>query len=299
MTCHNCAARCQRHGRNRGGTRRYRCLTCRKTFSEPRRTIGNRCSSLEKSALVAELLARGNSVRAAAAVVGIEKNTVLSLLAEIGEGCAALLRSRVRNFDVSHLEIDEVWTFVQKKQRRVTAADPDWAGDAYCYIALDRATRLVVAWHFGKRDMPNTARFILKVRKSVSRRRFQISSDGWEEYEWAIEAGLADRADYARIVKVLGPGRVAAVLGRPDLSQTETAYVERLNGTLREWCRRYVRKTHAFSKKPGMLKAALALAFAHYNFCRIHGTLHITPAMAAGVARMPWTTETLLEEACL
>lgn len=100
-------------------------------------------------------------------------------------------------------------------------------------------------------------------------------------------------------MKVLGPGRVEAVLGRRDLSQTETIYVERLNATLRERCRRYVRKTHAFSKKPEKLQAALALAFAYYNFCRIHGTLRVTLAMAAGISRTPWTTEKLLEAACL
>ena len=113
----------------------------------------------------------------------------------VGADYADLLCSRVRNVDVSHLEIDEIWTFVQKKQKWAKARDPSTVGDAYCYIALDRAARLVVAWHLGKRGMPNTARFILKVRRATSHQRFQISSDGWEGYEWAIEAGLSDRAD--------------------------------------------------------------------------------------------------------
>ncbi len=245
------------------------------------------------------LLVEGNSSRSTARIMDIERNTVLALLHRVGTDCSDLLRSRVRNVDVSHLEVDEIWTFVQKKQKRVKAGDPNTVGDAYCYIALDRAARLVVAWHLGKRDMPNTARFILKVRQATSRQRFQISSDGWEAYQWAIEAGLSDRADYARTVKVTHPGRVEAVLGNPDLKQTETTYVERCNGTLRQWSKRFTRKTYAFSKDWEMLEAALALHFAWYNFCSVHGTLRVTPAMEAGLTSHPWTLTELLEKACL
>ena len=156
-----------------------------------------------------------------------------------------------------------------------------------------------MAWHLGKRGIPDTARFILKVRKAVGRKRFRISRDGCEAYEWALGTGLSDGADYACIVKVLGPVRGEAVLGQPNLSRTETTYIERLNVTLRVWCRRYVRKTPALSKKSEMLQAALALAFAHSNFCRIHRQLRVTPAMAAGPALTSWTTEDLLEKACL
>ncbi|MCY4593900.1 MAG: hypothetical protein OXC19_03775 [Bryobacterales bacterium] len=186
-----------------------------------------------------------------------------------------------------------------QETKRVTADDPDTVGDAYTYIALDRSSKLVVAWHLGKRDMPNTARFTLKVRQATSRQRFQISSDDWEAYEWAIEAGLADRADYARIVKVANPGRVEAVLGNPDLGKTETTFVERFNGTFRQWCKRYTRKTYSFSKKWEMLEAALALEIVHYNFCRIHRTLRVTPAMAARVTDHVWSLTELLENACL
>ena len=299
MTSHCCAAQCQRFGRSYSGGQKYRCKKCLRIFSERRRTIGNMYLPFETSVKAVNLLVEGNSIRSTARLMDIERNTVISLLANVGRDCSDFLCSRIRNVDISHLEIDEIWTFVYKKQKRVTAEDPNTVGDAYCYIALDRASRLIVAWHLGKRDAPNTASFILKVRRATSRQRFQISSDGWEAYEWAIEAGLSDRADYARIVKVTQPGRVEPVLGNPDLSQTETTYIERCNGTLRQWNKRFTRKTYAFSKDWDMLEAALALHFAWVNFCCIHNTLRITPAMAAGLASHPWTLSELLEKACL
>ena len=231
-------------------------------------------------------------------IAEVQENTVSSLITEVGEGCAEFLRTRIRNFDASHLEIDEIWTFVKKKQKRVAAKDPATVGDAYTFIAIDRDTRMTVAWLLGKRNSVSTARFILNVRKAVSRKRFQISSDGWEAYEWAIETGLSDRASYGQIVKITHPGRVEAVFGNPDVSKIETTYIERFNGTLRLWCRRFNRKTYAFSKNWGMLQAALAMQFAHYNFCRVHQTLRTTPAKAAGLATHPWTMDELLEAAC-
>ena len=135
-----------------------------------------------------------------------------------------------------------------------------------------------------------------KVR-DATKGTFQISSDGWQAYPTAIEIGLHDRATHGRIVKVIGPGRVEAGFGDPDLDQTETAYVERLNGTLRQWCKRYQRLTYAFSKKWENLEHALALHFAHYNFCHMHGTLQVTPAMEAGITDDVWSVADLVERA--
>ena len=255
---------------------------------------------LDKARLAMLLLVEGNSVRSAARIAGIGKRTVLTLLSHLGEGCSDLLRSRVRNVRPTHLELDEIWTFVRKKQKRVQRGDPTDVGDAYCFIALERASRLVVAWHLGKRDEPNTAHFITKVRNATAEveepeQKYQISSDGWHAYPWAIATGLHDRATHGRIVKVIGPGRVEAGFGEPDLDETETTYVERFNGTLRQWSKRFTRLTYAFSKKWAMLEAALALHFAHYNFCRIHPALRVTPAMEAKVTKHLWSLDELLE----
>lgn len=299
VKCKYCQYPSRHLGRNSSGTLRYKCLRCARTFSEPRRCIGRMLTPFETGCRAAQLLAEGNSIRSTSRLLKIKDSTVLALLASVGPGCDRLMRSRIRGLDVGHLELDEIWTFVRKKERRVKPGDPETVGDAYIFIAIERHTKLVMAWHLGKRDLGNTCRFIYKVRKATSAKRFQISTDGYPDYERAIEIGLSDRASYGRIVKVNHPGRVEAVFGNPDVSQIETTYIERLNATLRLWCKRMNRDTFAFSKRWDMLAAALALGFAHYNWCRVHGTLKRTPAMAAGLADRPWTVEELLEKACL
>ena len=299
VKCKYCNARSQRFGQNSSGTQRFRCLSCHRTFSEPRRCVGNMYLPFDTVCRAADMLIEGNSVRSTARFVGIRTSTVQSVVEHAGPGCDRFMRSRIHGLDVNHLELDEIWGFVYKKQKRVTDDDPSTVGDAYCFIAIDRDTRLILAWHLGKRDTRSTCEFIWKVRQATSPRRFQISTDGFEPYEYAIEIGLGDRASYGRIVKVAHPGRVEAVFGDPDVDEIETTYIERFNGTLRQWCKRLARKTYAFSKRWDMLEAMLALNFAHYNFCRKHRTLKITPAMAAGLTDHVWSVEELLEAACL
>ena len=157
----------------------------------------------------------------------------------------------------------------------------------------------MLAWHLGKRDEINTCRFIMKVREATSSKCVLISTDGWPAYEYAIDIGLSDCASYGRLIKVNYPNWVEAVFGDPDIDEIETTYIERFNGTLRQWCKRFSRKTYAFSKKWEKLEAALALAFTAHNYRRVHATLRVTPVMAAGLTGHPWTMNELLEEACL
>lgn len=183
-------------------------------------------------------------------------------------------------------------------------------GDAYTFIGLERTSKLVVAWHLGKRDRVNTEDFVSKIRWATAPGWFDVSTDGFEPYETAIDAGLYDRANHAQVVKLFStrldrvsesymPAKFVSVAkdvicGNPDLDRAGTSHVERKNGTLRQWCKRLTRLTYAFSKKWDNLKAALALHFAHYNFCRIHGSLRITPAMAAGLTDRVWEIEDLI-----
>ena len=133
-------------------------------------------------------------------IAEIQENTVASLLTEIGEGCQTFLKNRIHGFKVSHLEIDKVWTFVRKKQKKIKLSDnPSTCGDAYCFIAIDRATRLVIAWLLGKRDFEHTSIFAWRIRHATAREPFQISADGWESYE---PAALGNRVSFGRIVKV-------------------------------------------------------------------------------------------------
>ena len=145
MQCKYCSRRSVNFAHNRNGTRRHRWLAWRKTFSEPRSDVGNLRIPFERECNAAVMLAERNSIRSTARFVGIKGNTVISLLARLGNDCAELLQERVRDIDVNHFEIDEIWTYVGTKQRRVTDDDRDTVGDAHCYIAIDRDTRLIVA----------------------------------------------------------------------------------------------------------------------------------------------------------
>ena len=169
---------------------------------------------------------------------------------------------------------------------------------------------MVVAWHLGKRDRVNTEDFVSKIRLATTPGYFEISTDAFAPYENAIDAGLHDRASHSNVVKLFShhveegrerysPGSFIcvqkdAVSGNPKLDRASTSHVERKNGTLRQWCKGLTRLTYAFSKKWENLKAALALHFAHYNFCRVHGTLRVTPAMEAGIAQHVWSVSELL-----
>ncbi len=223
-----------------------------------------------------------------------------------------MLRKRIRAVAVNDLEMDEVWTFVGKKQRRLKPEEKGRTdlGDAYCFIALERTTKLVVAWHLGKRDNPNTWDFITKVRDATTG-TFQLSSDAFGAYRNAVEIGLHDRAEYAQLIKLYGslpgdreyyrPAKIlgtikAAVFGNPNPARICTSHIERKNGTLRQWCKRLTRLTYAFSKKWENLESALALHFAHYNYCRPHGSLKVTPAMESGLSDHVWSLDELLME---
>ena len=190
MTCHNCAASCRKSGKNRNGTQRFRCPTCWTTFSEDRQSIGNMYLPMEKARTVAHLLVEGNSIRSTERITGVHHTTILALLERLGEGCTELLRRRVRSVAVTDLQFDEIWTYVFKKQRRLKPKEKSRRdiGDAYCFIALVRHTKLVVAWHLGKRDEPNTADFVTKVRDATTG-TFQVSSDAFGAYRNANRHG--------------------------------------------------------------------------------------------------------------
>jgi IS1 family transposase len=266
----------------------------------------------EKVCQILHCLVEGNSVRGTARLCDVEKRTVLNILKLAGDRCQQLLTDKVRGVTVGQLQLDEIWTLVKVKQGHLQPHhDERVMGDAYTFIALDRTSKLVVAWHLGKRDRLNTEDFISKVRWATEDdRTFDICTDGFGPYSDAIDAGLSDRANYTQVVKNYSkpeegrerysPGnfvsvKKAVIIGDPDVGRASTSHVERKNGTLRQWCKRLTRLTYAFSKKWENLQAALALHFAHYNFCRQHGSLNKwTPAMAAGITDRVWEIDDLL-----
>lgn len=312
MTCHNCNTLCKKFGKHRNGLQRFRCKHCRKTFTEDHATpLGGMYTPIEKASQVLQLLLEGCSVSSTERITGIHHTTILSLLALIGGKCERLLDSRIRNVPVEDVECDEIWGFVFKKEqhkwlREINRKD---IGDAYTFVAIERNSKLVVTHHLGRRDKSSTEAFIGKLRRATSDKRFQISTDGFGPYINAIDYALIDRCDYAQLVKVYAkdgkedrtyspPDVVKAVptpiMGNPDPERICTSHVERSNLTMRMQLRRLTRLTNAFSKKWVNLKAALALYFAWYNFVRVHKSLRMTPAMAAGITDHIWTIPELL-----
>ena len=229
-----------------------------------------------------------------------------------GENCEALLTRKVRAVPVEDVQVDEAWTFVLKKERRKKPKEQHRQdiGDQFVFIAIERHSKLVLCWHLGRRNNENTGDFITKLRDATVG-HFQVTSDAFPAYRNAIDSGLHDRASYAQLIKLYGalptgresyrPGKIrgtisAAIMGHPNMTRACTSHVERQNGTLRQWCKRLTRMTYAFSKSRENLRAALALHFGHYNFCRVHGSLRVTPAMEAGITGHVWTIEELIGE---
>jgi transposase-like protein/IS1 family transposase len=292
---------------------RWKCQQCGKRFSEPPTRPFNTDVRLPQETVVRILhcLAEGCSVRSTARLCDVEKRTVLNILKIAGERCERFLEQAISNVPVRELELDECWSYVFKKEghKHPSEAKDDSIGDQYTYIAIERNSKLIVAWHLGRRDRQNTEQFIEKVRSATADQRFDVSTDAFIPYNDAINVRLWDRANHSIVVKVYdkpeegrerySPGNFVTVeksvqRGNPDLERACTSHVERKNGTLRQWCRRLTRLTYAFSKKKENLRAALALHFWYYDFARIHGSLRVTPAMEAGLTNRVWTLEDLI-----
>lgn len=315
MECTACLTPAKRFGKDRNGNQRFQCRTCRKTFSErPDRPLGDMRLPVEKALLCLHLLCEGNAVRAVERVTGVEKKTILRLLVQVGEGCERMLSETVKAVPVQDVQADELWTYIAAKQktverRKITSPD---AGDAYCYIALERTSKIVLSWHLGRRNGWDAHDFVEKLG-TATEGNFQLSTDGFNGYPNAVEYNLGARADYAQVVKEFinvggeegrryAPPRLSSqekimIAGEPDEDRISTSHVERLNWTLRGHMRRFTRLSNGFSRKKANLRAALALFFAYYNFCRMHKKIRMTPAMKAGIARKPWSLADLLTAA--
>ncbi len=311
MLCPTCQNEARRFGKDRDGNQRYQCLTCRKTFSDrPARLLGNMRLPVEKAVAVLQLLLEGVSVRAAMRISKVNRTTILDLLAMIGERCEQMLDGRIHNLPVVDVQCDEIWGFVAMKEKtrlKTRGEEADGVGDAYCFIGMERETKLILAWHLGRRTKEDTQEFAEKLALATSG-KFQVTTDGYKPYRTAIPANLPD-VDFAQLVKQYAtkddhrysPGEVIGTektpcCGNPDLDKICTSHIERQNLTIRMQNRRMTRLTNAFSKKWSNHQASLALHFAYYNFCRVHTTLKKTPAMEAGLEDHAWTIRELVEK---
>lgn len=312
MTCTACDVKCQRFGTHRNGLRRFRCPACHKTYTEAHQpALEGSYIPQEQIVLALRLLIEGNSLRSTQRISGLDINTLMKILVKAGEKCEKLMGRLIVNVPVRVVECDEIWAYVSKKEahKLPEEAHNNTIGDAYCFIAIERNTKLVLNFALGRRDQATTDIFIEGLRSATAPQRFQITTDGFQPYISAITTTLSDRCDFAQLIKVYAQDREGEqrysppdvvealpkpIMGNPDPKLICTSHIERQNLTIRMQMRRLTRLTNAFSKKWENLWAAYCLHFAYYNFCRIHKTLRITPAMEAGLTEHVWDLIELL-----
>jgi IS1 family transposase len=264
----------------------------------------NKLSEAKRNQVVAALV-EGNSIRATVRMTGVAKNTIAKLLVELGAACAEYLDKTLVNLPCQRVQVDEIWSFVGAKQKNVKATMFDnggFAGDAWVFVAIDADTKLIIDWLVGRRDAGYATDFLQSVSGRLAG-RVQLTTDGHKMYLTAVPDAFGESIDYAQLVKVYGndpegqkrysPAQCLGaikqtVIGTPDPKHISTSFIERQNLTMRMSMRRFTRLTNAFSKKMDNHVAAIALHCMYYNFVRIHQTLRVTPAMAAGITDHVW-----------
>jgi len=263
----------------------------------------NKLSNERRSQIVAALV-EGNSIRATARMADVSKNTVIKLLCELGAACEAFHNEHARGIASKRVQCDEIWSFCYAKEKNLPKRlrGRKGFGDVWTWVALDADSKFAVSWLLGDRDAGTANAFMEDVAERL-RHRVQLTSDGLNAYLEAVEGAFGADVDYAMLVKLYSetpesdkrysPPRCTGcrrtlVTGNPDPRHVSTSFVERQNLTMRMGMRRFTRLTNGFSKKFENLRAAVALHFVYYNFARVHQTLRMTPAMAAGVADHLW-----------
>ena len=263
-------------------------------------------------AQILHLLCEGNSIRAVTRLTGASKNTVSKLMIEAGHACLAYHDKHVRNLKSRRVQVDEIWSFTYAKQKNVALAKaaPEGAGDTWTWTAIDADSKLMISWLVAGRDGDSAIMFTDDLRSRLAN-RVQLTSDGHKAYLEAVEGSFGGDVDYAQLIKIYGQspenfkGRYSPapclgahkepVTGNPDPKHISTSFAERQNLNLRMHMRRFTRLTNAFSKKVENHALAVALFTTYYNFVRIHKTLRVTPAMAAGVADKLWDVSDIVK----
>lgn len=264
----------------------------------------NKLSTAKRVAVVASLV-EGNSIRATARMTNVSKPTILKLLVQLGNVCTQFQDAAIRNLRSKRIECDEIWQFCYAKAKNVPEDKRGTFGygDVWTWTALDADSKLIVSWLVGGRDAGSAFTFMNDVASRIST-RVQLTTDGHKVYVNAVEDAFGADVDYAMLTKVYGaaqenetrysPAKILSsntevIKGNPNPKYISTSFVERQNLTMRMSIRRFTRLTNAFSKKVENHTAAVALHFMYYNFCRVHQTLRVTPAMEAGISSHVWS----------
>ena len=266
--------------------------------------------SIDRKIAVLNALVEGASICGISRMTGVNKRTVLRVLCEMGEKARDIMDRELVNVKARFVQCDEIWTFVGKKQKQLSDLEREEGemGDQYIFVAMDSETKLVICHFIGKRTGENATKFMKDLAYRVPN-RFQLSTDAFKPYLDAVDGVWGTDIDYGTIHKnyaedILAQRRYSPpqvvsvsmqiVTGYPNRNRISTSHIERQNLTMRMNMRRLTRLTNAFSKKLSNLQAAIALHFYHYNFCRIHQTLRVTPVMESGLTKRIWGWEELL-----
>lgn len=267
----------------------------------------NQLSRAERAQIIRALV-EGNSLRSVSRMTGFARNTISTLLVQVGRAASEYQDRALRNLTSTRIECDEIWSFVGMKEKMIPEErrGEDGIGDVWTWVAIDPDTKLVPSWVIGDRDDAACRQFMFDLASRLSN-RIQLSTDGFSRYPNAIEEAFRGQIDYAMVIKDYGidltdrrfsppvvmSERKIVVNGNPDPDRISTSYVERQNLTMRMSMRRFTRLTNAFSKKVENHAAMVSLHFLYYNFGRPHGSLGklTTPAMAAGLSDHVWTCD--------
>ena len=270
----------------------------------------NKLSTDERKQVVAALV-EGNSLRAVTRMTGVHRTTIMKLLVDLGRACSEYQDKAFRNLKSKRIQCDEIWSFVGAKEKNCSAEmKAKGNGDIWTWVAMDPDSKLVPCWFIGERHAGCAFHFLSDLQERLSN-RVQLTTDGHRAYLSAAERVFGTEVDYAVLHKIYGAApegsevryspavcmgtRKAVINGNPDFKHISTSYIERQNLTMRMSMRRFTRLTNAFTKKAENLEHAVALHYMHYNFCRIHQTLRVTPAMEAGVSDHVWSLDEVIE----
>lgn len=266
--------------------------------------------SREKQAQVIAALVEGNSIRATVRMTGVAKNTIAKLFVDLGKVCAEYQDKALRGLTSQRVQCDEMWAFCYAKEKNVPEDKKGrfGFGDVWTWTAIDADTKLMISWLVSDRSACTAKQFIDDLAGRLAN-RIQLTTDGHKTYLQAVEGAFGWNVDYAMLVKLYGSSpegekryspaecigaQKIPISGKPDMTQVSTSYVERQNLTMRMSMRRFTRLTNGFSKKVENLVHTVALYYMYYNFYRIHQTLRVTPAMAAGVTDHVWEIKNII-----
>ena len=302
-----------KHGKNRNGSQRWKCKSCKATVSDvhvPTGPLGNMEADPTKVFMALEMLAEGSGVRAVSRITGLDRKTITKAILLVGEKCERFHYEMVQNVKVDFCEIDEQWQYVAGHEKiRATTTLKGYVGDCWSYYGLCATSKMILSFEHGRRTKETTDAFLTKLRRSIDG-RCQITSDGYPGYKHAVPMKFLSDVDYAvlikrykneQIEKRYAPAAINSVeriaqFGNPDMSRCSTSYIERFNLTVRTKLKRWNRLTIGYSKNVEAHCCMFAIFACLYCFKTVHSTIKTTPAISCGVTDRKWTLQEICEK---